>query len=78
MTHMTHTQTLSQQFHCISTGFPAKRIEVIAFPCITLETIITQHTCFNRIELPLYESKEQLKHYVTDAIHMETTGFGME
>lgn len=36
------------------------------------------HTCFNRIELPLYESKEQLKHYVTDAIHMETTGFGME
>ena len=36
------------------------------------------HTCFNRIELPLYTSYSQLNRYVTDAIHMELTGFGME
>ena len=36
------------------------------------------HTCFNRIELPIYKNYEQLKRYVTDAIHMELTGFGME
>jgi len=36
------------------------------------------HTCFNRIELPLYTSYAQCKRYVTDAIHMELTGFGME
>lgn len=37
-----------------------------------------QHTCFNRIELPLYKSKQDLEKFVTDAIQMEITGFGME
>eukprot|EP00854_Cymbomonas_tetramitiformis_P002831 gene2831-3629_t len=36
------------------------------------------HTCFNRIELPMYTSKEQLRKFVTMAIMMENTGFGIE
>ena len=36
------------------------------------------HTCFNRIDLPLYESKEQLSEKLTLAVQMEATGFGIE
>ena len=36
------------------------------------------HTCFNRIELPLYKSYDELKSRTMDAIQMELTGFGME
>lgn len=36
------------------------------------------HTCFNRINLPLYNSKEDLRQYVTLAINMENTGFDIE
>ena len=39
---------------------------------------IPQHTCFNRIELPLYKNYADLERFVNDAIHMELTGFGME
>eukprot|EP00039_Didymoeca_costata_P006576 m.91487 g.91487 ORF g.91487 m.91487 type:complete len:1003 (+) comp13305_c0_seq4:196-3204(+) len=35
------------------------------------------HTCFNRLDLPAYKSKEELKHRLTTAIE-ETEGFGME
>lgn len=36
------------------------------------------HTCFNRIDLPLFESKEQLKERVVVAITMVSTGFDLE
>lgn len=36
------------------------------------------HTCFNRIDLPLYTTKEDLSKYLTLAIQMEATGFGIE
>ena len=36
------------------------------------------HTCFNRIELPLYKSYDEMKRRVKEAITMELTGFGME
>jgi len=36
------------------------------------------HTCFNRIDLPLYENKEQLLEKLTLAVQMEATGFGIE
>merc|ERR1711871_66594 len=36
------------------------------------------HTCFNRIELPLYKSKEQLRKFLAQVIQMDVTGFGME
>jgi hypothetical protein len=36
------------------------------------------HTCFNRIELPLYPTKNDLRTYVLQAIQVEITGFGIE
>lgn len=36
------------------------------------------HTCFNRIDLPLYASKQQLETYLTLVINMEITGFSMQ
>ncbi|CAI5730513.1 unnamed protein product [Peronospora destructor] len=36
------------------------------------------HTCFNRIDLPVYETKEDLKSYLSLVIQMEITGFGFE
>ncbi|CAI5701123.1 unnamed protein product [Peronospora effusa] len=36
------------------------------------------HTCFNRIDLPVYETKEDLKLYLSLVIQMEITGFGFE
>ncbi|EQC25918.1 hypothetical protein SDRG_16217 [Saprolegnia diclina VS20] len=36
------------------------------------------HTCFNRIDVPLYDSKEELATYLTLVINMEITGFTMQ
>ncbi|KAI9912290.1 hypothetical protein PsorP6_008993 [Peronosclerospora sorghi] len=36
------------------------------------------HTCFNRIDLPVYETKENLETYLSLVIQMEITGFGFE
>jgi len=36
------------------------------------------HTCFNRIDLPLYDSKKELKKFLTMAIQMEATGFDID
>lgn len=36
------------------------------------------HTCFNRIDMPIYKSKEELQKFLTMAISMESTGFGIE
>ena len=36
------------------------------------------HTCFNRIDMPIYKSKEEMKKFFTMAISMESTGFGIE
>ncbi|KAF0694021.1 hypothetical protein As57867_015005, partial [Aphanomyces stellatus] len=36
------------------------------------------HTCFNRIDLPLYNSKEEMATYLTLVINMEITGFTMQ
>lgn len=36
------------------------------------------HTCFNRIDLPLYESKEELKDRLKLAVTMVATGFDIE
>jgi hypothetical protein len=36
------------------------------------------HTCFNRIDLPLYSTKEEMKKYLTLAITLESTGFELE
>ena len=36
------------------------------------------HTCFNRIDLPIYKTKADLKRFLSMAIAMESTGFGIE
>jgi len=36
------------------------------------------HTCFNRIELPLYTSKAELRKYVLQALQLESFGFFQE
>ncbi|KAJ0391624.1 hypothetical protein P43SY_003199 [Pythium insidiosum] len=36
------------------------------------------HTCFNRIDLPLYKTQEDLETYLTLVINMEVTGFTMQ
>jgi len=36
------------------------------------------HTCFNRIDMPIYKSKAELTKWLSMAIQMESTGFGIE
>jgi hypothetical protein len=36
------------------------------------------HTCFNRIDMPIYKSKQELQKYLTMAVSMESSGFGIE
>jgi hypothetical protein len=36
------------------------------------------HTCFNRIDLPLYEEKEELEEKLKIAITIAATGFYIE
>jgi len=47
---------------------------------VTLETCVypRSHTCFNRIDLPLYEEREELEEKLKIAITMASTGFDIE
>jgi hypothetical protein len=36
------------------------------------------HTCFNKIDLPLYKSQEELEAYLSIVVNMEVTGFTMD
>merc|ERR1712232_1416468 len=36
------------------------------------------HTCFNRIDLPMYTSKEDLREKLKIAVQIEPTGFSIE
>ncbi|GAB5037906.1 hect e3 ubiquitin [Nannochloropsis oceanica] len=36
------------------------------------------HTCFNKLDLPVYETKEELEGYLTLVINMEITGFTID
>jgi hypothetical protein len=36
------------------------------------------HTCFNKLDLPVYDSKEELDAYLSVVVNMEVTGFSME
>ena len=36
------------------------------------------HTCFNRVDLPLYESFDELKHHLELSIHLEVVGFTLD
>lgn len=47
---------------------------------VTLETCLypRSHTCFNRIDLPLYETKEDMMEKMNIAVTMVSTGFDIE
>ena len=45
---------------------------------IDCNTLHRAHTCFNRIDLPIYKSKAELQKYLTMAISMESSGFDIE
>jgi hypothetical protein len=40
------------------------------------ERLPTAHTCFNQLDLPPYDSKDELKERLLLAIHEGATGFG--
>jgi len=44
----------------------------------TVSVFPKAHTCFNRIDLPLYDSKKKMKKFLTMAIQMEATGFDID
>lgn len=44
----------------------------------TVSVFPKAHTCFNRIDLPLYDSKKKLRKFLTMAIQMEATGFDID
>lgn len=36
------------------------------------------HTCFNRIDMPIYKTKAEMQRFVTMAVNMESSGFDIE
>jgi len=44
----------------------------------TVSVFPKAHTCFNRIDLPLYDTKKKMKKFLTMAIQMEATGFDID
>ena len=44
----------------------------------TVCPLVLFSTCFNRIDLPLYESREELKEKLKLAVTMVATGFDIE
>ena len=36
------------------------------------------HTCFNKIDLPMYQSRTELEAYLSVVVNMEVTGFTMD
>lgn len=43
-----------------------------------IHTLIKAHTCFNRIDLPIYPSKDQLQDSIAFILENEIFGFGIE
>lgn len=55
-----------------------RRFTINGLPDLDSGLFPKSHTCFNRIDLPMYSSKKELEEYLTMAINMECTGFGIE
>jgi len=78
------------QFVTGTSGVPAKgfsslqgndgNVRKFTIHGVTLETCVypRSHTCFNRIDLPLYEDREDLVEKLQIAITMASTGFDIE
>jgi E3 ubiquitin ligase SMURF1/2 len=47
--------------------------------CVQQESLYPRaHTCFNKLDLPVYDSQAELDAYLSVVINMEITGFSME
>mmetsp|Transcript_100933 Transcript_100933/g.289747 ORF Transcript_100933/g.289747 Transcript_100933/m.289747 type:complete len:140 (-) Transcript_100933:887-1306(-) len=57
---------------------PLSRLSTINSISKSVSIFPRAHTCFNRIDLPLYDSKKELKKFLTMAIQMEATGFDID
>ncbi|KAL9183969.1 hypothetical protein ACHAXT_002055 [Thalassiosira profunda] len=78
------------QFVTGTSGVPAKgfsslqgndgNVRKFTIHGVTLETCVypRSHTCFNRIDLPLYETRDELEEKLKIAITMAATGFDIE
>ncbi|CAN0122907.1 unnamed protein product [Ascophyllum nodosum] len=55
-----------------------RRFTINGLPDLDSGLFPKSHTCFNRIDLPMYTNKRELEEYLTMAINMECTGFGIE
>eukprot|EP00903_Cladosiphon_okamuranus_P008866 g8489.t1 len=54
-----------------------RRFTINGLPDLDSGLFPKSHTCFNRIDLPMYSNKKELEEYLTMAINMECTGFGV-
>lgn len=62
----------------VSTTDAACPMSLLLCTCVNRPYACRSHTCFNRIDLPMYSNKKELEEYLTMAINMECTGFGIE
>lgn len=64
----------------VSNDGRVRRFGIHLIPCGAPPTGLypKSHTCFNRIDLPVYHTKELLETYLTLVINMEITGFSMQ
>ena len=54
------------------------RFALKAIPLRNAHEYPVAHTCFNRIDLPKYTSKEQLQAKLQDVVKAEISGFEIE
>eukprot|EP00922_Rhytidocystis_sp_ex-Travisia-forbesii_P051746 GHVS01076765.1.p1 GENE.GHVS01076765.1~~GHVS01076765.1.p1 ORF type:complete len:404 (-),score=49.07 GHVS01076765.1:257-1468(-) len=63
-------------------GLESNRGQKAAFTLQSVERtncppLLRAHTCFNRLDLPIYESREELSSLLTRSLEMDVTGFGL-
>jgi len=64
-------------FNIGSTGAAGPRLFTIHLTDVPTDNLPKAHTCFNRLDLPKYESKQRLLDKLSQAVE-ETCGFTVE
>jgi len=64
-------------FNLGSTGAAGPRLFTIHLTDVPTDNLPKAHTCFNRLDLPKYESKQKLLDKLSQAVE-ETCGFTVE
>ena len=57
---------------------PSLSIDVKSYDFFSFQVFPRAHTCFNRIDMPMYKTKAELQKFLTLAVSMEATGFDIE